>query len=207
MGGEAEELYQRFVDRGGGAQGFLGADQDDRRQLEVARGQTSRTPVTALDRSPLAGPHRPHADRDRTNAQPGDPQIPARPHRDGDGRARFPQCRRRRSQPAGRAPCSPPAWSTASISGATSSRSRPRRRSNGTSSSPKCSALLLDHFMLGAPLFAQGQRGGDRDRRRPADVRGRSRRRRHHRPDQGIDRNPRPPGGGAGRRRHRLSRL
>ena len=39
MGGEAEELYQRFVDRGGGSQGFLGADQDDRRQLAVARGR------------------------------------------------------------------------------------------------------------------------------------------------------------------------
>ena len=34
MGGEAEELYQRFVDRGGGSQGFLRHHQDDRRQLE-----------------------------------------------------------------------------------------------------------------------------------------------------------------------------
>ena len=37
MGGEAEELYQRFVDRGGGAQGFLRHHQDDRRQLEGTR--------------------------------------------------------------------------------------------------------------------------------------------------------------------------
>ena len=34
MGGEAEELYQRFVDRGGGGQGLLRNHQDDRRQLE-----------------------------------------------------------------------------------------------------------------------------------------------------------------------------
>ena len=37
MGGEAEELYQRFVDRGGGAQGFFRHHQDDRRQLESPR--------------------------------------------------------------------------------------------------------------------------------------------------------------------------
>ncbi len=39
MGGEAEELYQRFVDLGGGSQGFLGPHQDDRRQLVFARGE------------------------------------------------------------------------------------------------------------------------------------------------------------------------
>ena len=35
MGGEAEELYQRFVDRGGGSKDFSGNHQDDRRQLEA----------------------------------------------------------------------------------------------------------------------------------------------------------------------------
>ena len=72
---------------------------------------------------------------------------------------------------------------------------------------PEVLGLLLDHFMLDAPLFAQGSAAGIEIAPDDADVRGRSRRRRHHRPDQGIDRNPRPPGGGAGRRRHRLSRL
>ena len=66
---------------------------------------------------------------------------------------------------------------------------------------------LLDHFVSGAPLFAPGTRRRHPRRRRAAVDRGRPGRRRHHRPDQGADRNPRPPGGRAGRRRHRLQGL
>ena len=65
---------------------------------------------------------------------------------------------------------------------------------------------LLDHFVSGAPLFVARHRRRHPCRRRQR-LRGRSRRRRHHRPDQGADRDPRPPGGRAGRRRHRLQGL
>ena len=65
---------------------------------------------------------------------------------------------------------------------------------------------LLDHFVSGAPLFAQGTAAGiliDGC----SGHRGGSRGRGHHRPDQGTDRNARSPRGRPGRRRHRLSRL
>ena len=51
MGGEAEELYQRFVDLGGGEQGLFRHHQDDRRQLEGARaaiGEIMRNALIAV---------------------------------------------------------------------------------------------------------------------------------------------------------------
>ena len=58
MGGEAEELFQRFVDRGGGNKDFSGNHQDDRRQLESAGrtiGETMRIPSLPPLRVRVAG--------------------------------------------------------------------------------------------------------------------------------------------------------
>ena len=142
------------------------------------------------------------------DAQPGDPQVPARQHRDGGGRPRLLPTPKPPRLAARRGACSRPAWSKASSSAATSSRSPPPRRSNGTSSSPTCCRSCSTISCSGAPLFAPGTAAGiDISRTKRLGIRGRPGRRRHHRPDQGADRNPRPPGGRAGRRRHRLSRL
>ena len=51
-------------------------------------------------------------------------------------------------------------------------------------------SVLLDHFMLDAPLFRQAPQPKLRSRRTCSGVRGQSGRRRHHRSDQGIDRYP-----------------
>ena len=51
MGGEAEELYQRFVDRGGGSRDFSALIKmiDDSWKKPVGNEETSSPPVTALD--------------------------------------------------------------------------------------------------------------------------------------------------------------
>ncbi len=71
---------------------------------------------------------------------------------------------------------------------------------------PQVLEVLLDHFASAAPLFRAGSAAGIQVAP-DADDRRRSRRRRDRRPDPRADRDPGPPGGGAGRRRHRLSRL
>ena len=164
-------------------------------------------PFGALDR----GPPRDHIAlmliRHRTDAQPGDPQVPARPHRDGGWqRATSPT-----PKPAEASPLAAALFATGMVEGVffgrdfisvTAAPTRRLGRARARSASASCSTISSAARRLFAPGTAAGIEIAD-----DADVRGRPGRRRHHRPDQGIDRNPGPPGGRAGRRRHRLSRL
>ena len=68
---------------------------------------------------------------------------------------------------------------------------------------PAILGAIMEHFMTGAPLFANGC-GADGRGRRGVLRRGR---RRHGRDHQGAARDPHPPGGGGRRRRHHLPRL
>ena len=68
---------------------------------------------------------------------------------------------------------------------------------------PAILGAIMEHFMTGAPLFANGYGG------QPGGRRGVLRRcgRRHRRDHQGAARDPHPPGGGGRRRRHHLPGL
>ena len=68
---------------------------------------------------------------------------------------------------------------------------------------PAILGAIMEHFMSGAPLLADGARAGGRRRGRILRRQGR-RDRRHH---QGPDRDARAPGGRQRRRRHHLPRL
>ena len=69
---------------------------------------------------------------------------------------------------------------------------------------PAILGAIMEHFMSGAPIVIGGDRPGGRCRRRGVLRRGRRADGRDH---QGTARDPHPPGGRRGRRRHHLPRL
>ena len=127
------------------------------------------------------------------------------PDRDGRRDARL---RRRRHAPRPRRSprrCSTAAWSKGVFFGRDFISVTAAPGVSWTDLEPLVLETLLDHFVSGAPLFAPAAPPASTSP--TSAIRRGSRRRRDHRPDQGADRDPRPPGGRAGRRRHRLQGL
>ena len=167
-----------------------------------------RAALLGLDRGRPQGHIAAMLIRDRTDAQPGDPQIPARP--DGDGgrhAATFPM-----RQAAEASPLAEALFATGMVEGVFFGRdfisvTAAAGRRLGRARAAKCSSILLDHFVSGAPLVHAGHR-----RRHP-----------RRRATPAFDDDPADadiidqikelietrvrPGRGPGRRRHRLSRV